>query len=160
MRIRKFVSPTFQEAMEQVKKELGPDAIVLSTRTLGRDVLGMKKGAVEVTVAVEEENGEDLRTPLSQGNDLVPEMREIMSELRSLRSEVGFLRETLKPIIPVLSVSERKKELFTELVRRGVDVTVALSIVKKCGERELSLRDAILQTVSVEPPFSGKERGL
>ncbi len=158
MRIRKFVSPTFQEAMEQVKKELGPDAIVLSTRTLGKDVFGMKKGAVEVTVAVEEDD--DTPVGAQQKEDLVPEMREILRELKSLRSEIGFLKETLKPIVPVLTVSERKKQLFTELLKRGVEVNVAFSIVKRCGDGNAGLREVIEEDVKVEPPLAGKEKGM
>ena len=56
MRIKKFVAANMTEALEQVKKELGPTAIILNTRTNRKggmfDFLG--KTTVEVTAAVDE----------------------------------------------------------------------------------------------------------
>jgi flagellar biosynthesis protein FlhF len=56
MRIKKFVAATMKEATEQMKKELGPEAIILNTRHVPggglRSLLGGKQ--VEITAAIDD----------------------------------------------------------------------------------------------------------
>ncbi len=56
MRIRKFVGHTLKEATEQMKQELGPDAIVVSSRKITRggplNIFG--RDAFEITAAIDE----------------------------------------------------------------------------------------------------------
>jgi flagellar biosynthesis protein FlhF len=52
MRIRKFEASDMREALALVKRELGPDAMVISTRQLKKGLIG--QGGVEVTAAVDE----------------------------------------------------------------------------------------------------------
>ncbi len=49
MQVKKFEAPTMQEALDKVKSELGPEAIVLQTR---KSRVGLMKTQYEVTVAV------------------------------------------------------------------------------------------------------------
>ncbi len=51
MRIRKFEAPDMREALALVKRELGPDAMVIATRQLRKGLIG---GCVEVTAAIDE----------------------------------------------------------------------------------------------------------
>ncbi|MCC7441954.1 MAG: flagellar biosynthesis protein FlhF [Bdellovibrionales bacterium] len=52
MQIRKFEAPTIQEAIETIKRELGPEAIILQTKKNKRGFGLMSKGSVEVTAAI------------------------------------------------------------------------------------------------------------
>lgn len=56
MRIKKFVAASMPEALKQVKADLGPQAVILNTRTLRKSgKLGLSgKGQVEVTAALDE----------------------------------------------------------------------------------------------------------
>lgn len=54
MQVKKFEAPTLQEALETVKRELGPEAIILQTRKNKGGFGLMSKGSVEVTAAVSE----------------------------------------------------------------------------------------------------------
>ena len=59
MHIRRFVGPTLLEAVRKVKEELGPDALVLSTRSVrvARGRFGLlARTAVEVTAAVDRDH--------------------------------------------------------------------------------------------------------
>ena len=55
MKIKKYVGYTTHEAMNKLKKELGSEAIILSTRTIKqKGLLGfLKKPMVEITAAYE-----------------------------------------------------------------------------------------------------------
>ncbi|MCM2277222.1 MAG: flagellar biosynthesis protein FlhF [Oligoflexia bacterium] len=52
MQVKKFEAPTIQEALDTIKRELGPEAIILQTRKNRRGFGLMSKESVEVTAAV------------------------------------------------------------------------------------------------------------
>jgi flagellar biosynthesis protein FlhF len=52
MQVKKFEAPTIQEALENVKRELGPEAIILQTKKNKRGFGLMSKASVEITAAV------------------------------------------------------------------------------------------------------------
>jgi flagellar biosynthesis protein FlhF len=54
MQVKKFEAPSLQEALEVVKRELGPEAIILQTKQNKKGFGLMSKGSVEVTAAVSE----------------------------------------------------------------------------------------------------------
>lgn len=54
MRIKKYVAESMPEALKQVKADLGANAVILNTRTIKKSSrLGLGKGQVEVTAAVD-----------------------------------------------------------------------------------------------------------
>src|SRR6185437_4778530 len=52
MQVKKFEAPTIQEALDTIKRELGPEAIILQTKTNKRGFGLMSRTSVEVTAAV------------------------------------------------------------------------------------------------------------
>ncbi len=54
MQVKKFEAPTIQEALDSIKRELGPEAIILQTKTNKKGFGLMSKASVEVTAAVSE----------------------------------------------------------------------------------------------------------
>ncbi len=68
MQVKKYEAPTLQEALETIKRELGPEAIILQTKQNRRGFGLMSKSSVEVTAAVSEratskKNSVDKRLP-------------------------------------------------------------------------------------------------
>lgn len=55
MQVKKFEARTMKEALEMVKTQLGPDAIILSARDNNRSYGLVGEGSVEITAAVSEE---------------------------------------------------------------------------------------------------------
>jgi flagellar biosynthesis protein FlhF len=77
MQVKKFEAPTLQEALDAIKRELGPEAIIMQTKRNKRGFGLMSRSSVEVTVAVSERSlqkkqyadvrlGEGNRTALSK----------------------------------------------------------------------------------------------
>jgi len=62
MQVKKFEAPTLQEALDTIKRELGPEAIILQTKQNRRGFGLMSKGSVEVTAAVSERSAEKKKT--------------------------------------------------------------------------------------------------
>jgi flagellar biosynthesis protein FlhF len=54
MQVKKFEAPTLQEALDTIKRELGPEAIILQTKQNRRGFGLMSNASVEVTAAVSE----------------------------------------------------------------------------------------------------------
>lgn len=55
MQVKKFEARTMKEALEMVKSQLGPDAIILSARDNNRSFGLVGEGSVEITAAVSDE---------------------------------------------------------------------------------------------------------
>lgn len=55
MQVKKFEARTMKEALEMVKSQLGPDAIILSARDNNKSFGLVGEGSVEITAAVSEE---------------------------------------------------------------------------------------------------------
>jgi flagellar biosynthesis protein FlhF len=62
MQVKKYEAPTLQEALDTIKRELGPEAIILQTKQNRRGFGLMSKGSVEVTAAVSERSTEKKKT--------------------------------------------------------------------------------------------------
>ncbi|MGO9380330.1 MAG: AAA family ATPase [Dissulfurispiraceae bacterium] len=160
MRIKKFVGRNFKEALEAVKKELGADAVILSSRTLKTGPPGLlNKESVEVTAALDEnaDEGAFRQETAADGSSSLSE--DILRELRSLREEICFLKETLRPVVPTLRVGKDKKGLYNMLIKQGVDAQFAIMLIERSGETVGSLLNAIKQEVRVKKLVPSDERG-
>jgi len=160
MKIKKFVGKNFKEALEMVKKELGADAIILSSRTMKTGPLGLlKKETVEVTAALDEAAAEDAFRQETALDGSFTLSEDILREIRSLRDEISFLKETLRPVVPTLRIGKDKKGLYNMLIRQGVDSQFAMVLLEKSGETVGSLMSAIKQEVKVRRLIPSEERG-
>ncbi|MGZ3775014.1 MAG: flagellar biosynthesis protein FlhF [Pseudobdellovibrionaceae bacterium] len=90
MQVKKFEARTMKEALEMVKTQLGPDAIILSARDNNKSFGLVGEGSVEITAAVSEETLQKkkfaesrlreqdkekfLRSPARQQKDLIKKM--------------------------------------------------------------------------------------
>jgi len=158
MRIKKFVGGSFKEALEAVKKELGSDAIILSSRSVNNGPFGVRsKGAVEVTVALDETNGAG---PDSHEKAVGSDIREMLKEIKGLREEVCYLKDTLRPIVPALRVGKDKKGLFNLLVKQGVDIQFAMILLERSEETLDSLKHSIKGDLKIQGLLPAEESGL
>src|SRR3989344_371556 len=73
MQVKKFEAPTIQDALKVIKQEMGPDAIILSTKENKKGFGLMKGGSVEVTAAVSKR---DLKKKLAAERMLPSEVKQ------------------------------------------------------------------------------------
>ncbi|MGD0283771.1 MAG: AAA family ATPase [Dissulfurispiraceae bacterium] len=158
MRIKKFVGGSFKEALETVKKELGSDAIILSSKSIKTGPFGMlNKEAVEVTVALDETDG---ASSDRAEKAVSSEMGDLLKEIKGLREEVCYLKETLRPIVPTLRVGKDKKGLFNLLLRQGVDTQFAMMLLERSTETLDSLKNSIKGDLKIQGLLPAEESGL
>jgi|WetSurMetagenome_2_1015567.scaffolds.fasta_scaffold00259_9 flagellar biosynthesis protein FlhF len=164
MKIKKIIGKNFKEALETVKKELGADAVILSSRTLKSGPFGiMSNEGVEVTAAIDE-GGEEAafreETFQGAGDGISGRLNEdLLMEIRSLRDEITYLKETLRPVVPALRINRNRKGLYNMLVRRGVDPQFAILLAEKSGDTVGSLMKAISHDVKVSRLNPDEEKG-
>jgi len=158
MKIKKFVGGSFKEALETVKRELGSDAIILSSKSIKTGPFGMlSKEAVEVTVALEEDDDSSSK-PAEK--TFASEMGDLLKEIKGLRDEVCYLKDTLRPIVPSLRIGKDKKGLFNLLMRQGVDTQFAMLLLERSQETLESLKNSIKGDLKVQGLLPVEDSGL
>jgi flagellar biosynthesis protein FlhF len=164
MHIRRYEASSIREAIAMIKNDLGPEAIVLSTKRLG----GEKTGLMEVMAATDERNeftdSPDRKTGFESADHGAYEN---MRDYKSLRKEVDSLRDNLLrftvqnplkkdmdefrgmmdaffDVIGLRSRGERKDQLpqiFSRLVAGGVSKQRACVLVDKlrhdCADHDI-----------------------
>lgn len=145
MRIKKIRAKNFSEALSLVRKEMGPDAVILSSED--------KKGVrsyVEVTAAIdydleaaEEEFQAITEIPVSAataGDAREKNVAEpVSSELMHLKKDIENLRtyiESMKNSGYELSMSEERKRIFSFLKGRSIKEEYALKLVERVNTIE------------------------
>ena len=133
MKISKFQAANMREAVAKVKQELGPDAMVVSTRQIRRGLLG---SGVEVTAAIDDTRPprREPEAPPRQTNaglseqDVERIMAPLRSELRSLRTlmrassdhrQTEELRRELHAMRVALSPKSNGQPALTSVARRS-----------------------------------------
>jgi flagellar biosynthesis protein FlhF len=99
MRIRKFVAADMKDALAQIKRDLGADAMIVATRPVRRGLLGQ---GVEVTAAVDIDDPAPA-APTAPRPALAPAAitdADVERILGPLRSELRTLRSYLRPAEP------------------------------------------------------------
>src|SRR3954470_3548672 len=86
MQVKKFEAATMAEALKVIKRELGPEAIILSTKHIKSGFGLMSKASVEVTAAVAEK---DLRKKAAAEKNLPQDVKEkIWNSKASKQAEI------------------------------------------------------------------------
>ncbi len=115
MQIRTFRAATISEALDQVKRELGHDAIILGNRKIN---LSGDEAGVEVTAAVEQESRSEPTHP------------EIYSEIREIKSLLSLLISS-KDYFAKIQLEEPLAEIYHSLLMRGLDERQAFVFLRK-----------------------------
>lgn len=141
MQIKRFEAPTMTEALRLIKKEFGPDAVILSARSLnqGKGLFGVKKQTgIEVTAAIdfaaEETANQVIETKVVaaaagrasipvKGQNISIRIDDSITEkgmFQTVPTNVRPVRNPYPPSFPELD--ERFKEKFhRHFLRQGVD---------------------------------------
>lgn len=141
MKIKKYIGATDHEAMEKLKRELGPNAVVLNTKTVrGKGILKyFKKPFVEITAAYEESDILKVDYRNSYDEKLNNINRELV-ELKNIMTKSSMEKEEKDELPHVL------EDFKTRLLYNGLDSTVVDYILKDINE-EFNLKDKNENTI-------------
>ncbi len=156
MQVRKYQAGTIKEAVAMVRNVLGPEAMILSTKKLG------KKGENNLFEIAAVPAGDH-----SSNTNLSP-LREVKSELMSIREMIYLLNNsggTFERIIlnPALT------NLYAQLIRSGVKDHYAKLFLEKAGAldgvsaapvkdiRERAIKE-IMEVIELRDPFTPTDK--
>jgi flagellar biosynthesis protein FlhF len=88
LKLRTFSAPTYTEALNKVKKELGDDVVIVSSKEIKKKTL-TSQGLYEIVVAIEEDNIKP-RKKITSDEEHV---KEVMLKLSSAAKEISSLSE-------------------------------------------------------------------
>lgn len=137
MHIKRFEAATIEEALEQVRATLGPDALILSSRTLarGRGAFGLlSRRVVEVQAAVERGTTQAAARSGARGVEGFESERNAAERVGGAADDeagaLGGLMQTLRRELAAL----RRREAFEEEVRSELrGLRAALARAGSCG---------------------------
>ncbi|WMM26604.1 flagellar biosynthesis protein FlhF [Tissierella sp. MB52-C2] len=143
MKIKKYIGQTTHEAMLKLKMELGPDAVVLSTKTIrAKGLFGfLKKPLIEITAGFEEKNLLSKSTVHPYEKELGNINREL-TQLKNMMTSISIsqMREEKDRLPPIL------KEFYDIMVKNGVNSEIATDILEK-NQKQINLEEKDKDTI-------------
>ncbi len=172
MQIKRFEANTMAEALSIVKSELGPDAVILSTKSTrrGAGAFGLfGKPMVEVTAAVDRtpadrtKAGTAVPPSVSRGSERlsyewrdVGEISTLREEIRDLKELVSELRDMGRRSIPKGSqVPGGFEGIYTDMLSAGVAPRLAGKVVVKGAEMLAGVSDSAKGGMTVKEVIAG-----
>lgn len=163
MRIKKYEVFDMKEAMKLIKEELGPDAMILSSRKVVKNnSLGLfSRPIIEVTAAVEDDdrvkkgkktvgvNVDPSKEPgvkdQHQGGELdkiaelintlgLNKFHSLMNDISEIKRQMMEMQAGLKENI-MIDLSTPIREFYNLMVKNGVDEIIAYKFLKKIEKR-------------------------
>ncbi|MEN2985483.1 MAG: hypothetical protein ABDH16_02315 [Thermodesulfovibrionaceae bacterium] len=148
MKIKNFQGKSFKEVLETVKKEMGPEAVIISTTTKKDSTLGH---LIEVTAALDEPEDNFV---FSDGHkDL-----KVFLEIEKIKEELKFLRETVTKFFPSL-YDKSKSSLYNLLIKCGVEPHLALHLTDNSDSIE-KLKEMMKKEIKFNSKSFDEEEGF
>jgi len=165
MQVKTFVAPTMPQALEWVRRELGPDAVLLGTRKV-KDPEG--KTCVEITAAVD--RGAFSEPSSAPAPNISPQPTEdpiLQEQLEDIRGMLSLLLSA-KDAFVRLHKQKAVSDLFQHLLLRGLNEKTAFTLLEnilsacpKEGPTKSQLLDALTRQlndrVGLMDPFARLE---
>src|SRR5690625_1973846 len=133
MKVKKYIAPTMPEVMSKIRKELGPDAVILNSKEIKRGgFLGLfKKRNIEVVAALDP----DPIIPKSTGEKQTPSTNLLKTEENNINADVLHEIKHLKSMIGQQVFRTNSNYLpehqvaYQHLIDQEVDVHLAQEIM-------------------------------
>lgn len=137
MKVKLFIANTMQDAMAQVKNDLGRDAVILHTRRLRKGgFLGFfTKEVVEVMAALDTPAPAPLVRKEVPQHDARVNPEEASTKVTALQLEISSMRKMLEQVLSHLPRDQKNlSPLLEALVKNDVDLEIAENLLKGLPE--------------------------
>ncbi|MDW7674622.1 MAG: hypothetical protein SCK28_08820, partial [Bacillota bacterium] len=131
MRVKRFIANNVQEAMQQVKQEMGSNAVILHTRVLKPSgIFGFfKKEQVEVTAALE--------TPILK-NEAPKSFAQPQTDIIEVKNQINHVQQLMFEMKSELELGHSPvtypkniQKLYQRMIEAQVEQKIAKRLVKK-----------------------------
>src|SRR6266849_3127124 len=134
MRVKSYFAPSVEAAMEQARREMGPEALLVSSRKAPPEA--QELGEYEVVFAVLP-NGAEGQAASHTPNAIEPPAEDpVIRELARLRKQMEEIGSALNAQASQWAIPAPEfAETFSRLVRNYFSVYIAKKIMKRAHER-------------------------
>lgn len=135
MKIKKFTALYIQDALKQVKKEMGPDAVILSTKSIinGKGIRGVfNRPAVEITAAIDTEYIEPQSFEIKQPYG---------DALANTIAPVSLLSRNREGMFKGKQLNNNLIRLYNIMIYNGIHENLAFHTIREIDE-QMSGKDA------------------
>lgn len=153
MKIKKFYGKSFKEVLEIVKKELGSEAVILSSSTKKDEISG--NSYIELTVALDERDDE---LNFRKSDEYKTIDSGLVEEIEKIKQEIVLLRESIKTFMPSLE-DNTKRGLYSFLIKNGIEAHLALLLIEKAKDMN-DLRNILNGQINFTEKSFLDERGF
>jgi len=156
MQIKKYIASNYSEALASIKREMGSDALILTTRSI-RDHSKWNGGGaskVEITAAIDPatsniEGGTKVMAPETTLEFSSFNNAEVEPDIKSLMYSLLSQTERAQS----LGIKNHQLDLFSQLVKNGLNEKIIAKVFSKIpltGENgsAVSLKDKFIQTMN------------
>ncbi len=177
MKIKKFIVSTLQEGKAKILKELGEEAIILSSRTSHKP--GSDAQVIEIVAAIDDSprSAETPRRTIPRvpvQEDALPDSREFLAGTGQLYSEIGALKDLMVEMAESVKykysniLSPVLKKIYKGLILSDFSESYALNIVGRVSadkpnagldEALAYARSLITGNLKELPKITGRETG-
>lgn len=165
MQVKRYVAPTFAEALIAAKAELGAEAMIVESKKvhIGGIFGFFRRTVTELTMAVDQPTGQQARAaqpavsvarPVTPAAPVVEppvatvNLSVLEREMAAMKAMVARLAERSLSPATVTQLRGYGRRVFEDLVARGVDETAALDIGQRVGNENDSGPDALRRELS------------
>jgi len=141
LKLKTFTAPTYHEALEKIKKELGDDVVIVSSKEIKRKTL-TSPGLYEVVVAVEDDK-QIKEKRVDKKEDVLIKLSNAAKEISSLTAQKNNQKQLLNSVTKNCDDS-KIKELQTEIK----------SIVDTLKYLQASIWEIKQKELEIPPEFS------
>lgn len=137
MIIKKYIADTMNEALNMIRYELGPEAVIVSRRNIKpKGILGIfKPNKLEITAAVDDVHIKERKPP--QAVFETPLEKEAEIEKKEVERELTEVKEMLQRLVEEKKVKrDRRVGIKKLLLERDVNEEVVNSIIDEIKKRE------------------------
>ena len=107
MKLKTYTAPTYTEALNKIKQELGDDVVIVSSKEIKRKTLS-SPGLYEIVVAIEDE--QSIKKETSKNEDVLLKLSTAAKEINSLSK-----KNEVKEKIPISIKNDEIKNLKEEI---------------------------------------------
>lgn len=148
MQVKKFEAPTIQEALDTIKRELGPEAIILQTRKYKKGFGLLAKSSVEVTAAVSERS---IQKKDKVESKLPESKKKIFRELPA-EKQANVVNKYMDQQLERAQVTQERVEMSQQ--SRKITATRYIDIPEDSTKRRTPYSEPVVRSPSLSPTVS------
>jgi len=157
MQVKRFEAPTIQEALEAIKKELGPEAIILQTRKNRKSFGALSKASVEVTAAISDRSIQKKEIVEKRIPEEVKNTIRNMSARRQSEIYDRYINRNYGDQLDTVEQESQREDLHVSFAQKRAEKTKEKVEFSQKGKNITATRYVEIEDV---PPGPTRSRGL